>query len=124
MVGSDGLPEDAHPHPRLWGTFPRVLGRYVREQGLLSLESAVHRMSGLSAHHFGLHDRGRLAVGMRADICVFDSASICDTATFEQPTTAAVGIHYVFVNGVAALTDGVPTGLRAGRVLLRQQSIE
>ena len=81
-------------------------------------------MSGLSAHHFGLRDRGRLAVGMRADICVFDPASICDTATFEQPTTAAVGIHYVFVNGAAALTEGVPTGLRAGRVLLRQQSIE
>ena len=96
MVGSDGLPEDAHPHPRLWGTFPRVLGRYVRERGLLSLESAVHRMSGLSAHHFGLHDRGRLAVGMRADVCVFDPASICDTATFEQPTTAAVGIHSRF----------------------------
>ena len=124
MVGSDGLPEDAHPHPRLWGTFPRVLGRYVRERGVLSLENAVHRMSGLSAHHFGLRDRGRLAVGMRADICVFDPASICDTATFEQPTTAAVGIHYVFVNGVAALSDGAPTGLRAGRVLLRQPSIE
>ncbi len=124
MVGSDGLPEDEHPHPRLWRTFPRVLGRYVRERGVLSLESAVHRMSGLSAHRFGLRDRGRLAVGMRADICVFDPATVCDTATFEQPTTAAVGIHYVFVNGVAALIDCVPTGLRAGHVLLRQQSTD
>jgi N-acyl-D-amino-acid deacylase len=100
-----------------------VLGRYVRERGVLSLESAVHRMSGLSAHHFGLSDRGRLAVGMRADVCVFDPASVCDTATFEQPTTAAVGIHYVFVNGVLALSDRVPTGRRAGRVLLRESNV-
>ena len=121
MVGSDGLPEDAHPHPRLWGTFPRVLGRYVRERQVISLESAVHRMSGLSAQHFGLRDRGRLAVGMCADICVFDPASVCDTATFEEPTTPAAGIHHVFVNGCVALTDRVPTGLRAGRVLLRQE---
>jgi N-acyl-D-amino-acid deacylase len=123
MVGSDGLPEDEHPHPRLWGTFPRVLGHYVRERGVLSLESAVHRMTGLSAQHFGLRDRGLLDVGMRADICVFDPASICDRATFEEPTRAAEGIHYVFVNGVAALSECKPTGLRAGRVLLRQQRL-
>lgn len=121
MVGSDGLPEDAHPHPRLWGTFPRVLGRYVRERRVLTLENAVHRMSGLSAHHFGLRDRGRLAVGMYADICVFDPATVCDTATFEQPATPAIGIHHVFVNGGMALTDCAPTGLRAGHVLLRQE---
>lgn len=121
MVGSDGLPEDAHPHPRLWGTFPRVLGRYVRERGVLSLESAVHRMSGLSAHHFGLRDRGRLLAGLYADICVFDPASVCDTATFEKPTTPAAGIQHVLVNGALVLTGGAPTGLRPGRVLLREE---
>jgi len=121
MIGSDGLPEDAHPHPRLWGTFPRVLGRYVRERGVLSIESAIHRMSGLSAHHFGLCDRGRLAEGMYADICVFDPDSVCDSATFERPETPAVGIRHVFVNGTPALTDGVQTNARAGRMLLRQQ---
>jgi N-acyl-D-amino-acid deacylase len=81
-------------------------------------------MTGLSAHHFGLHDRGRLAVGMCADVCVFDPVSICDAATFEQPTTPAEGIHFVLVNGVVALSDRVPSGLRAGRVLLRQHGID
>jgi N-acyl-D-amino-acid deacylase len=123
MIGSDGLPEDIHPHPRLWGTFPRVLGRYVRERAVLSLESAIHRMSGLSAHHFGLRDRGRLAEGMRADVCIFDPDSVCDAATFERPATPAVGIHYVFVNGLLALRDGVPTDVRAGRVLLRSECL-
>jgi N-acyl-D-amino-acid deacylase len=120
MIGSDGLPEDLHPHPRLWGTFPRVLGQYVRERGVLTLENAVHRMTGLSAHHFGLPERGQLAIGKYADICVFDAASVRDSATFEQPTRPAVGIHHVFVNGKMALANGVPTDTRAGVVLLRQ----
>ena len=120
MIGSDGLPEDLHPHPRLWGTFPRVLGQYVRERGVLTLESAVHRMTGRSADKFGLRDRGQLAVGKYADICVFDAASVRDAATFEQPTRPAVGIHHVFVNGKMALANGVPTDTRAGIVLLRQ----
>jgi N-acyl-D-amino-acid deacylase len=120
MIGSDGLPEDLHPHPRLWGTFPRVLGQYVRERGVLTLENAVHRMTGRSAHKFGLRDRGQLAVGKYADICVFDAASVRDAATFEQPTRPAVGIHHVFVNGKMALADGAPTDTRAGVVLLRQ----
>ena len=120
MIGSDGLPEDLHPHPRLWGTFPRVLGQYVRERGVLTLESAIHRMTGRSAHHFGLRDRGQLAAGKYADICVFDAASVRDSATFEQPTRFAVGIHHVFVNGKMALANGVPTDTRAGVVLLRQ----
>ena len=120
MIGSDGLPEDLHPHPRLWGTFPRVLGHYVRERGVLTLESAVHRMTSLSAHHFGLQDRGQLAVGKYADVCVFDAASIRDSATFGQPTRPALGIHYVFVNGGMALSNGVPTDTRVGTVLLRQ----
>ena len=119
MIGSDGMPDDQHPHPRLWGTFPRVLGRYVREQNVLSLSDAVHRMTGLPAQRFGLRDRGVIAAGHYADLCVFDPESILDSATFERPTRPAVGIHYVFVNGQLALEDGIPTAARAGRVLTR-----
>jgi N-acyl-D-amino-acid deacylase len=123
MIGSDGLPEDLHPHPRLWGTFPRVLGQYVRERGVLTLESAIHRMTGRSARHFGLRDRGQLAAGKYADVCVFDAALVRDAATFEQPTRPAVGIRHVFVNGKIALANGVPTATRAG-VLLRRQDCQ
>lgn len=119
MIGSDGLPEDQHPHPRLWGSFPRVLGRYVRERNVLTLEAAVHRMTGLSARTFRLRDRGILQAGQFADLCVFDPRSILDRATFEQPATPAVGIHFVFVNGKMALDSGVPTDVRAGRTLTR-----
>jgi N-acyl-D-amino-acid deacylase len=119
MIGSDGLPEDLHPHPRLWGTFPRVLGQYVRERGVLTLESAIHRMTGKSAQHFGLRDRGVLAAGKHADICVFDAGTIRDSATFEQPTSPALGIRYVFVNGEMALANGTPLGTRGGMVLLK-----
>jgi N-acyl-D-amino-acid deacylase len=122
MIGSDGLPGDKHPHPRLWGTFPRVLGRYVREQKMLTLEDAVYRMTGLSANNFGLQGRGYVRVDHYADLCVFDPDSILDSATYEQPTDAAVGIHYVFVNGQLALENGVPTSARAGRILRRTNS--
>jgi N-acyl-D-amino-acid deacylase len=124
MIGSDGLPEDQHPHPRLWGTFPRVLGRYVRERSVLSLEDAVRRMTGLTAQHLGLSNRGRIAVGQYADICVFDSESICDNATFEQPTCQATGIHYVLVNGQIALDSGEPTSVRAGKALRRKDLVD
>ena len=120
MIGSDGLPEDLHPHPRLWGTFPRVLGQYVREQGIMTLTNAIHRMTGLSAQNFGLHERGQLTVGNYADVCVFDATCIRDAATFEQPTTPSLGIHYIFVNGNMALERGKPTDMRGGMVLLRQ----
>ena len=120
MIGSDGLPEDQHPHPRLWGTFPRVLGRYVRERNVLSLEDAVHRMTGLSARHFGLHNRGRIEVGRYADLCIFDSKTVLDSATYDVPTAPAIGIQYVFVNGRMALEDGVPTPIRAGKTLRRK----
>ncbi len=117
MIGSDGLPEDARPHPRLWGTFPRVLKRYVREQQVLSLENAVHRMTGLSAERFGLCARGQITVGYFADLTVFDPDTIADSATFEEPIRPATGIRYVLVNGEIALEQGVPTGARTGRVL-------
>ncbi|GFE83704.1 N-acyl-D-amino-acid deacylase [Steroidobacter agaridevorans] len=119
MIGSDGLPDDQHPHPRLWGTFPRVLGRYVRERKIMTLEDGVHRMTGLAAERFALHDRGHLAVGKFADMCVFDPQCILDSASFESPTQPAVGIHYVLVNGQMALENGTPTSRRSGRILLR-----
>ena len=120
MIGSDGMPDDQRPHPRLWGTFPRVLGRYVREQKALSLQDAVHRMTGLPARRFGLKERGTIEVGNFADLCVFDADSIADCATFEQPTLPAIGVCHVFVNGQLALADGMPTNARAGSVLTRQ----
>ncbi len=121
MIGSDGLPHDFHPHPRLWGTFPRVLGHYCRELGLFGLEEAVRRMTGLPAAQFGLSGRGQLAAGAYADITVFDPATVIDRATFEEPKTPAVGIEYVFVNGRPVWAEGKPTGDRPGRALRRQR---
>jgi N-acyl-D-amino-acid deacylase len=120
MFGSDGLPHDQHPHPRLWGTFPRVLGRYVRELGVLTLEDAVHRMTGLSAAYFGLADRGVLRAGAFADLVMFDPAQIADRANFEDPQQPSTGISLVVVNGCTVYHDGRITGERPGRVLRRQ----
>jgi N-acyl-D-amino-acid deacylase len=117
MIGSDGLPHDAAPHPRLWGTFPRVLGHYARDVGLFSLETAVHKMTGLTARTFGLADRGLIGNGMAADITLFDPATIADAATFESPIRTAPGIDTVIVNGAVAWRGGSPTGARPGRVL-------
>ena len=119
MIGSDGLAHDEHPHPRLWGTFPRVLGRYVRELGLLTLEDAVHRMTGLAATQFRLADRGVLRPGACADIVVFDAATVADRATFEAPKNPAAGIDLVVVNGEIVYRIGGTTGARPGRVLRR-----
>ncbi len=119
MIGSDGLPNDPRPHPRLWGTFPRVLGRYCREQSLFSLPQAVHKMTGLPAQRFGLTDRGLVREGYSADLVLFDPQEIRDVATFENPISAAEGIHGVWVNGVLSYVNGAPTGLRAGRFLRR-----
>ncbi|HTV45965.1 MAG TPA: D-aminoacylase [Stellaceae bacterium] len=121
MIGSDGLPHDTHPHPRLWGTFPRVLGHYCRELGLFGLEEAVRKMTGLPAARFGLTGRGRVAIGGYADITVFDPRMIIDCATFEAPTTPAAGIDHVFVNGRPVWIAGKPSGERPGRALRRQQ---
>jgi len=119
MIGSDGLPHDAHPHPRLWGTFPRVLGHYSRDLGLFSLETAVHKMSGLSARNFRLDDRGEIRKGAYADIVVFDAATVEDVATFEQPKALSVGIESVFVNGAIAYRAGQVASERNGRFLRR-----
>jgi N-acyl-D-amino-acid deacylase len=117
MVGSDGLPHDAAPHPRLWGTFPRVLGHYARDVGLFSLETAVHKMTGLTARTFGLEGRGLIKPGMAADITLFDAQTVGDAATFESPIRAAPGIETVVVNGEVAWRAGESTGARPGRVL-------
>jgi N-acyl-D-amino-acid deacylase len=121
MIGSDGLPHDRHPHPRLWGTFARVLGHYCRDEKLFPLAEAVRRMTGLPAQRFGLSGRGRLAPGAYADVTVFDPGTVIDRASFAEPTTPAAGIHLVLVNGEAVWRDGAATGARPGRALRRQQ---
>lgn len=117
MIGSDGLPHDKRPHPRLWGAFPRVLGHYARDEKLISLETAVHKMTGLAADTFGLAGRGRIAPGLKADITVFDADTIIDEATYEAPTRPAKGIAHVLVNGALSWSHGAPVGSRAGRFL-------
>jgi N-acyl-D-amino-acid deacylase len=119
MIGSDGLPHDAAPHPRLWGTFPRVLGHYSRGLKLFPLETAVYKMTGLTAKTFGLADRGVLKPGNAADIVLFDAGEVDESATFAKPIQAAKGIDTVIVNGEVVWRDGKATGARPGRVLSR-----
>ncbi|PRY97488.1 N-acyl-D-amino-acid deacylase [Jezberella montanilacus] len=117
MIGSDGLPHDAAPHPRLWGSFPRVLGHYGRKLGLFSLETAIHKMTGLTAKNFGLKDRGLIREGGYADLTLLDPETIDEGATFAKPIAPAIGIDTVMVNGSIVWQDGSPTGKRPGRVL-------
>jgi N-acyl-D-aspartate/D-glutamate deacylase len=117
MIGSDGLPQDSHPHPRLWGTFPRVLGHYARDVKLFPLEEAVRKMTGLTAEHFGLADRGLLREGYAADLVLFDPAEVSDAATFAEPKTPAKGIDTVIVNGVVGYAPATGVTQRAGRLL-------
>ena len=123
MIGSDGLPCDPQPHPRLWGSFPRVLGHYARDRALFSLATAVRKMTGLTADRFGLADRGHIRVGLAADLVLFDPERIGDHATYDHPTVPAKGIHGVWVNGVPTIMAGKPTGERAGRLLRRRSSL-
>ena len=120
MIASDGRlarPGVDQPHPRCYGTFPRVLARYVREKKLLSLETAVHKMTGLPARRLGLKDRGVIAEGMCADVVVFDPATISDEATFKNPHQYPKGIPFVLVNGVVAVDEGRFADVRPGQVL-------
>lgn len=120
MVGSDGIPSNDMPHPRLWGTFPRVLGHYARDLGLISLEQAVHKMTGLTARVFGMTGRGVLSEGAFADLVLFDPATVIDTATFQAPINRARGIAEVWVNGVSAYGAAAGlTGACAGRLVTR-----
>jgi len=123
MIGSDGLPHDAKPHPRLWGTFPRVLGHYSRNLKLFPLETAVHKMTGITAARFRLADRGVLKEGNYADITVFDPATVIDAADFTLSTEPAKGIDTVIVNGAVVWRGGRQTGARPGRVLLNERGV-
>jgi N-acyl-D-amino-acid deacylase len=119
MIGSDGLPTGGKPHPRLYGTFPRVLGRYVRDEGLLSIEEAVRRMTSLPAKKFRLAERGVLREGAWADVAVFDPDVVADQATYAEPRRYPSGMPYVLVNGTVEIDGGVPAGAGAGQVLTR-----
>lgn len=119
MIGSDGLPHDRHPHPRLWGAFPRVLARYWRERGLLSLENTIYKMTGLSARNFRLARRGELRPGWFADLVVFDPKTVRDRATYAEPIAPSEGIVEVWVNGQRSFRRGGAAGARAGRLLRR-----
>jgi len=119
MIGSDGLPHDAVPHPRLWGTFPRVLGHYGRLLRLFPLETAVYKMTGLTARNFGLPDRGVLREGAYADLTLFDADAVGDAATYDTPAAPSRGIETVIVNGTVVWRDGGATGAHPGRVLTR-----
>ena len=124
-IASDGRlsqPGEGHPHPRAYGTFPRVLGHYVRDRGVLSLHEAVRRMTSLPAERMGLDDRGRIAEGLHADVVVFDAATVRDRATFAEPHQYPEGIVWVLVNGVVAVEEGRFGGERAGVVLKRTRN--
>ena len=123
-IGSDGLAyategplKRGHPHPRSFGTFPRVLGVYVRERGLLRLEDAVRKMTSLNAAKLGIEDRGLLRPGNYADVVVFDPERILDRATYEKPFQYGEGVVHLLVNGKPVLEQGKHTGERPGRVI-------
>jgi N-acyl-D-amino-acid deacylase len=121
-IASDGQlvrQGDGHPHPRWYGTFPRVLGHYARERGVITMEDAVRKMTSLPADRLGLSDRGRIQEGSWADLVVFDPETVIDRATFDDPHQYPDGIPYVVVNGVVTVDDGVFMDLRPGRVLRR-----
>jgi N-acyl-D-aspartate/D-glutamate deacylase len=125
-IGSDGSAYAAegplrrgNPHPRNFGTFPRVLGVYVREQNLLQLEDAVRKMTSLNAAKLGIADRGLLRAGHFADIAIFDAARVIDRATYTQPFQYSEGIEYVIVNGQVVLDRGTHTGAKPGRAIRR-----
>ncbi|MGP9764328.1 N-acyl-D-amino-acid deacylase family protein [Halomonas sp. AOP13-D3-9] len=123
MIGSDGLPSDPNPHPRLWGSFPRVLGHYCRDEGLFALPEAIRKMTSMSAARFGLTDRGVIREGAFADLTLFDFNTVREGASFVEPTTPAMGIDWVMVNGQPTWVEGKVLN-RAGRLLHRKEIIE
>jgi N-acyl-D-amino-acid deacylase len=124
MMGSDGLPNDPMPHPRLWGAFPRVLGHYCRDEQLFPLTQAVHKMTGMSAARFQLPQRGLVKVGYYADLVLFDPQTVRDVASFSDPKQPAEGIEAVMVNGVMSYGSDKRIIGRAGRFLRRQDTVK
>src|SRR5205807_5590968 len=113
----EGVFLKSNPHPRAYGSFARVLGKYARDEKVISMSEAIRRLSGFPATNLGLDRRGSVKDGMFADVVVFDPATIADRATFEKPHQYAVGMKHVFVNGVQVLKDGEHTGAKPGRAL-------
>ncbi|MBM3766702.1 MAG: amidohydrolase family protein, partial [Acidobacteria bacterium] len=118
-VASEGLLAQNHPHPRFYGTFPRVLGRYVREDKVITMEEAIRKMTSANASKIRVYDRGLLRPGFPADITVFDPKTVIDHATYDKPHQYATGIQYVAVNGSIVLDAGKHTGARPGTVITR-----
>ncbi len=119
MIGTDGIPAGSKPHPRAWGTYPRILGKYVREEGVISLQDAIHKMAAKPADKFNLPGRGYVKEGAFADLVVFDPATVIDEATYEEPKTPPTGMPHVIVNGAFVVRDSVHTHARVGRALRR-----
>ncbi len=115
-----GLMSERNPHPRAYGTFPRILGKYVRDEGILPLEEAIRKMSALPADRLGLKDRGRIKKDLAADIVIFDPKIVIDKATYSDPHQFPEGIHYVIVNGKVVVKDGVHTGAKPGKALFKK----
>ena len=113
----DGKLSESKSHPRAWGSFPRILGKYVRDQHLLTLEEAIRKMTSKAASRVHLTDRGILRPGMMADVTIFDPTTIRDLSTFEDPKQYSVGVKHVLVNGRRSVSDGAITSERAGRPL-------
>lgn len=120
IVGSDGI-FGGKPHPRLYGSFPRILGRFVREQGILTMSEAIRHMTGAPAQLLRLEDRGYIAEGYWADIVIFDPNTVADQATYEQPLLEPIGIRYVLVNGKVAVDNSIFTGMTAGKVIRSEE---
>jgi N-acyl-D-aspartate/D-glutamate deacylase len=120
-IGSDAEPQNpavsTYAHPRTFGTFPRILAKYVREEKVITLENAIREMTSLPANQLKLRDRGRISEGMAADLVLFDPHKIQDTATFAKPLSYAEGIDYVVINGQLAIDQAQPTNALPGKIL-------
>ena len=119
MIGTDGLDRGSKPHPRAWGTYPRILGKYVREEGVISLENAIYKMTHMPASKFGIVNRGLIKEGYFADLVIFDPDTVIDLATYQNSRVGPAGMPHVIVNGKFAVRDGNHLGTRSGRALRR-----
>jgi len=119
-IATEGLLAESHPHPRFYGTFPRVLGRYVRDEKVITMEEAIRKMTSANASKLRIYDRGLLRPGFPADVTVFDPKTIIDNATYDKPHQYATGVEFVIVNGTIVLDRGTHTGARPGTIVTRK----